>query len=42
MSAEDFDTEIKKIGSELQNQFEHSDVLQKKILNVLRGLNSGN
>ncbi|WP_225047662.1 type I restriction-modification system subunit M [Lacticaseibacillus kribbianus] len=42
MNAEDFDAEIKKISSELQNQFEDSDVLQKKILNVLRGLNSGN
>jgi type I restriction enzyme M protein len=42
MSDEDFDAEMSKLRTELINQFEQSDDLQRRILGALRGIGYGN
>lgn len=41
MSDEDFNAEMNRLNIELRNQFEQSDKLQQRILNVLRGVRNG-
>lgn len=42
MSAEDFGIEMSTLKTKLQDQFEQSNVLQQRILNILRGIDYGN
>jgi type I restriction enzyme M protein len=41
MSEEEFDVEMTKLSGELKKQFDKSDQLQNKILNMLRGIGYG-
>jgi type I restriction enzyme M protein len=41
LSDEDFDAEMKRLSTELKDQFEQSDMLQQRILDVLRGIGYG-
>lgn len=42
MSDEDFDAEMSRLSIELQKQFSQSDIIQQRIINVLRGVGYGN